>query len=159
MNVGFSYPSGQSPVYPPRDWTCPALQGGCGKQHSKPHFPWPGQIDESKNPNDMGRVTFNRASKDGSDVLDESQPIKKEFVGKQAPMKLNDGSVQGLFCPHCGWKEDIINLIKVKNEFEKVKKGWRSIKRPNCCIQDCNKKSSYTKKKMNFCTEHYKLII
>lgn len=152
--MGTKYPAGESPIYPPRDWTCPS----CNKYHSKPHFPHPGQIDESRQPNDPGRVTFNRANKNGDNDLDKAWPIKKEYIGKQALMMLDNGTIQGLFCPHCGWKEEIINLIKVKDEFKKLKKGWRSIKRPDCCIQDCPKKSSYTKKGMNFCQEHYELI-
>jgi len=151
--LGTKYPAGESPFYPPRDWTCPV----CDKYHTKPHFPWPGQLNENLKPNDPGRVAFNRADKNGTDTLDKTQPIKKEFVGKQAPMMLTDGSVQGLFCPHCGWKEEIVNLIKTKNEFIE-QKGWKSILRPTCCIQDCPDKSSFTKHKMNFCKKHYELI-
>jgi hypothetical protein len=149
--MGTKYPTGDTPVYPPRDWTCP----NCFKYHSKPHFPHPGQIDDNIPVGNYGRVKFNRADKEGVDVLDKSQPIKKEFVGKQASMIQND-MVQGLFCPHCGWKEEIINII-IK-EGSKVEKKWLTIPKQNCSIKGCERGSYATDGKLVFCKEHYELV-
>ena len=150
--MGVKYPAGDSPFFPPKDWSCPS----CTKYHSKPHFAWPGQVDESKNPQDVGRVVFNRANKNGDDSLDYSQTVKKNLIGKQAPMISEDGLVQGMFCPHCGWLEHIINIIQEAG-FIAIK-GWRSIAAPKCCIKGCKAKARYKKNKVNFCVEHYKLV-
>ena len=42
--MGTKYPLGESPVWPPRDWTCPTQDGGCGKYHSQPHFAHKGNV-------------------------------------------------------------------------------------------------------------------
>jgi hypothetical protein len=149
--LGTKYPFGESPFYPPRDWDCPS----CFKHHGKPHFAFPGQLDHSIPVGSYGRVKFNRANKNGDDDLDYSQPIKKEYIGQQGNMILAD-QVQGLFCPHCGWEEHIINIIP-KVGFKMVK-GWRSIAAPNCDIKSCTKKAAHTNSKLNFCKEHYELV-
>ena len=94
--MGIKWPFGKSPKYPPRDWTCPV----CQKYHSKPHFALRGQIDHSKSPQQVGRVKTLREEKyNDCNVMGEFQ--KKS------------GRLNGLFCPHCGWVEEIINIQKV----------------------------------------------
>jgi len=149
--MGVKYPQGQSPIYPPRDWDCPK----CLKHHGKPHFPHPGQIDYTKNPTDFGRVVFNRANKNGDDSLDYSQTVRSEFIGKQGPMIL-DNKIQGLFCPHCGWGEHVINIIPEKGYV--MVKGWKSIEAPDCCIKDCKSKATMSNDKLHFCKTHYGLV-
>lgn len=148
--MGTKYPQGESPIFPPRDWTCPE----CGKYHTKPHFAFPDQVDRNKRPTDYGRVRFNRAMKNGDDALDLSQPVRNEYIGQQGPMILDD-KVQGLFCPHCGWEEHVINIIIGEDS-----KGWISIEVPRCSIHGC-KSDSIKKKKgtdLAFCKEHWELV-
>ncbi len=108
--MGDTFPTGPSPVFPPNRWECPKSMGGCGKVHNKPHFPWPNQVDLSKKPGDIGRVQFNR-SDDGDNLKGDTKTIKK-YIGKQAPMYDKDGVLQPLFCPHCGWTQEGIVLVK-----------------------------------------------
>ncbi len=147
--MGVKYPKGSSPIWPPRDWECPE----CGHHHDKPHFPYKGQVDYTKAPQDPGRVKFNRVLKSGK--LDTLQPIDKKLKGT-GPMILEE-KVQGLFCPHCGWVEDIITIMKDKDKGFK-KKGWFSLEKLDCSIQGCKKKASYTNQKLHFCLEHYKEV-
>ncbi len=81
--MGTKYPAGESPVYPPRDWTCPS----CGKYHTKPHFAFPGQVDKKHRPGVEGRVKFNREGADMNcdDPKKYDTPIKvmKEATGHQ----------------------------------------------------------------------------
>jgi len=130
--MGTKYPAGESPVYPPRDWVCPQ----CSHHHTKPHFAFEGQVK-------FGKVLKNRENKSDS-------------CGKTGEMILKD-LIQGLFCPHCGWKEEIINITKVKG-LVPIKKGWLSINKLKCCIADCKKKADYTNQKLHFCKEHYEMV-
>ena len=114
--MGIKYPKGETPVYPPRDWTCPI----CDKPHSKPHYAFPGQVDLNLAPEQEGRVKWGREDK--SSICDTPKEwvgliprriinkFKKQSTGDQ--VKKNGGQVP-LFCPHCGWIDDIINILKV----------------------------------------------
>ncbi len=136
--MGVKYPKGSSPVYPPRDWTCPS----CDKYHSKAHFAFKGQ-----------------AGKKGSETwVMKDREQKNDSCKQTGPMLLEDGLTQGLFCPHCGWQEHIINIIKETGITMNKLKGWKSIVRPDCCIKKCTKKADYTNNEMHFCKDHYKLM-
>jgi len=108
--MGIKYPFGPTPVYPPRDWICVS----CKKFHTKPHYAFSGQIDYSKQPKEPGRVKFNREGSQmdcsGNDKHDTPYKEMKESTGNST--KKNGGHTP-LFCPHCGWEEEIINIIKV----------------------------------------------
>lgn len=108
--MGDTFPTGPSPIFPPNRWECPQDMGGCGKTHSKPHFPWPKQIDLSKKPGEVGRIKFNRLDK--TDRLAYDTKVIKKYVDKEAPMEDKKGSLQPLFCPHCGFTLDGIVLVK-----------------------------------------------
>jgi hypothetical protein len=116
--VGDTFPDGPTPIWPPDEWICPPKDGGCGKTHTKPHFEWPGQIDHSKPPGKEGRILFNRVSKDEN--LADDTPIKKKLIDKQAPMLDKKGHPKALTCPHCGYTQDGILLIKVKKKRRKL---------------------------------------
>jgi len=109
--MGIKWPFGKSPKYPPRDWTCPS----CHKYHSKPHFAYPGQVDLTKAPTMEGRVKFNRegSQMDCDDAKKYDTPIKV-MAEATGPRFSKVGKMKGLFCPHCGWMEAIINIVKVK---------------------------------------------
>lgn len=109
--MGKTFPEGPSPIFPPDRWVCPIELGGCGKEHSKPHFPFPKQLDETKKPGESGRVRFNREFKNGT--LDKATKVLKEYVGKQSGLYDKKGKVQSLMCPHCGFTLDGIILVKV----------------------------------------------
>ena len=110
--MGIKWPFGKSPKYPPRDWTCPV----CKKYHSKPHFAFPDQVDFTKSPLTPGRVKFNRegSQMDCDDPKKYDTPIKvfKEETGQM--LETMSLGINPLFCPHCGWVEDVINILKVK---------------------------------------------
>ena len=111
MQVGKSFPKGPSPVFPPLRWVCPNELGGCGKEHGKPHYPFPGQIDYTKKPGIEGRIVFNRVKGDGE--LDTHMRIEKKYVDKQAEQYDYDGTPRPLFCPHCGFTLEGVLLLKV----------------------------------------------
>jgi hypothetical protein len=81
--MGEKFPSGPTPVYPPRDWTCPK----CGKYHSTPHWKDGRQMD--------GFVK--EESKSESGCRSVSDPQYYLLHGVPPPM----------FCPHCGWELEI----------------------------------------------------
>lgn len=93
--------------YPPKNFVCPA----CGKKHSKPHYSVPGQIDYTVKPNNPGRILFNRRKSQGNSLsldtpIDHSKPMKGEqfdALGVQRP----------LYCPHCGFEDEIEVVIKM----------------------------------------------
>ncbi len=114
--MGTKYPAGVSPVYPPRDWLCPS----CGKYHTKPHFAFPGQVDKKHRPGVEGRVKFNREGADMScddDKRDTPIKVMKEATGNQFKQ---DGNHRQLFCPHCGWLDDIICIVKTTKRRKKL---------------------------------------
>jgi hypothetical protein len=78
------------------DWTCPI----CDHHHTKPHFAFPDQVNFKKQSNEEGRVKKNRESKDS---VCEAKHGPIEIKGKQQPM----------FCPHCGWLDELLYIIKV----------------------------------------------
>lgn len=100
-------------TYPPKNaWNCPV----CGKKHSKPHFAFPGQIDFKKKPEQVGRVKFDREDPGGCDDAKGDTP-KKHGNDKTGPelslTECNQEINNPLFCPHCGWIDEITNIIKV----------------------------------------------
>jgi hypothetical protein len=107
--MGDTYPTGPTPVFPPKRWVCDPAQDGCGKEHSKPHFEWPGQIDRTKKPGEEGRVVFNRIKDEKVDV---HMPVNPDLVDKEAPMLDEKGHPKPLMCPHCGATQEGIVLIK-----------------------------------------------
>ena len=114
--MGTKYPLGASPKYPPRDWTCP----DCHKYHSKPHYAHKGQIDYSKEPQQIGRVKFGREDSYGDcDSMKGDTPsvphrILKKLAGKNTGDQFKkNGNQHPLFCPHCGWEDTIICIMKV----------------------------------------------
>lgn len=109
--MGKTFPEGPSPAFPPNRWICPKELGGCGKEHAKPHFPFPKQIDEKKQPGEMGRVKFNRMKDE--ETLDPSTKVVKKYVGEQAPLYDKEDKPQPLFCPHCGFTLEGVLLVNV----------------------------------------------
>ena len=93
-------------------WSCTNKQ--CRKYHSKSHYAFPGQIDFTKQPSEPGRVKFNREGSqmdcDSKNKYDTPYIEQKGATGSDT--KTNGGHT-ALFCPHCGWIEEIINIIKV----------------------------------------------
>ena len=120
--------------YPPKNWECP--NSSCGKKHSKPHYSVPGQIDYTKKPGETGRILFNRRkSQDDSLSLDtpinKSKPMKGEQITE-------DGIQRPLYCPHCGYEDEIEVVIRMgelpdlvdrffKEESVDPKKTWRKL--------------------------------
>jgi len=109
--LGKTFPTGPTPVFPPNRWVCPKEMGGCGKEHSKPHFPHPKQLDPDKKPGEVGRVKFNRVK--GDSELDPETKIVKKYVDKEGPTEDKDGNPNALFCPHCGYTHEGIILVKI----------------------------------------------
>jgi len=97
--LGIKYPFGETPVYPARDWTCPK----CQHFHSKPHYAFKGQIDHELEPEQEGRVKFSREEKydDCGDSMTTGPQLKK------------NGNQRAIFCPHCGWEDTIICIMKI----------------------------------------------
>lgn len=155
--MGTKYPSGESPVYPPRDWTCPVR--GCRKYHSKPHFAFPGQINYKKKPLEPGRVKFNREDGCGGALKGDTE-IRTELGSKTGPETVTiHGQVFAapLFCPHCGWEEEFIYIFKIKGQWTKVKKGvFKKI--PHCSIGSCEKPSKYTNEEKYLCHDHHQQL-
>ena len=118
--------------YPPKGFVCPV----CAKDHSKPHYSVPGQIDYTKKPNTPGRILFNRR-KSQNDSLSDDTPIDraKPMKGEQ----MDEDSIQRpLYCPHCGWEDEIIVTIRMGELPDLVdqffleenvdpKKSWRKL--------------------------------
>ena len=92
-----------------KDWTCPV----CQKQHSKPHFAFPDQIDYKKKPDEKGRVKFSREEYDDCDK-DKHNPISKK-IGTGLP-KDDIGRPKPLFCSHCGYESTLVYISKVEKQ-------------------------------------------
>ena len=86
-------------------WDCPA----CGKHHSKPHYAFPDQIDYKKKPSDKGRVRFDREVECNQVKGDTPEIYGVKTTG---PEINEDGHPTSLFCPHCGWEETLIVIVK-----------------------------------------------
>ena len=97
--------------YPPKSWVCPY----CKKDHSKPHYSHPGQIDYSKEPAEVGRVRFNREDPYGCDTYNDDTKLEKKLEKKTGPSHDEYGNPNPQFCPHCGWQGQIIIIYKVRN--------------------------------------------
>lgn len=91
-------------------WQCPIIE--CGKTHSKPHYAFPDQVDLTKKPMQEGRVLYGR--EDGKDYDHCDVGKDGSMITKTGPEIDLDGHVAGLFCPHCGWLEENIVIIKEK---------------------------------------------
>jgi len=117
--------------YPPKDWVCPS----CGKEHSGSHYSIPGQIDYTKKPGEKGRILFNRRGKD--DNLTNDTPIDNDKpVGGEQLDEI--GTQRPLFCPHCGYEDEIIVALRMgdlpdlvdrffQEEGVDPKKTWRKL--------------------------------
>ncbi|NOJ30325.1 MAG: hypothetical protein DA328_09190 [Nitrososphaeraceae archaeon] len=88
------------------DWKCPS----CNKVHSKPHFAFPDQVDETKKPNELGRIksVFKRERDEFGNKVTCEQYVKQQGTG---PVTI-DGKQAPLFCSHCGWHDDLIYITK-----------------------------------------------
>ena len=101
--------------YPPKSWTCKS----CGKHHSKPHFAFPDQIDEKKKPGDYGRIKFGREAKDETNTnnLGEKSDCKRSDMETGPQFEVDDCNnlvQKPLICPHCGFVDDVQNIVKTK---------------------------------------------
>ena len=106
--MGTKFPKGVSPIFPPRDWSCPI----CNKYHGKPHFAWEDQVNEDISPNTKGRVLFNLLSNGKP-----SYPLRSDLLDKQAPMYDENDDPKPLFCPHCGYLHQGIIIKRVDRVF------------------------------------------
>ena len=86
-------------------WKCPK----CGKEHTKPHYAYRGQVDKNKDPLEEGRVKFNRVDTEGNRKYDTDW---KHNLPSTGDAKDKHGDPNGLFCSHCGWEQRIIVLIR-----------------------------------------------
>jgi hypothetical protein len=114
--MGEKFPTGSSPVFPPRDWTCVH----CRKYHSKPHFAFPGQINYTKNLGELGRVKFNReGSGMNCDYYKLDTEIEKDKTGDSMTDEFHNAP---LFCPYCGFEQTILYIIKIPEKWRSTKK-------------------------------------
>lgn len=90
------------------DWECPV----CNHNHSKRHYAYKDQIDEKKKPLDKGRVKFDR--EESCHQLKGDTPEKYGINDSTGPMFDEYGYPQPLFCPHCGWTQGMVIIIKTK---------------------------------------------
>ncbi len=95
-------------------WTCPR----CSKTHSKPHYAFPDQLDTEKDVSQPGKVKYGWEKKCYSDSAPEMDrpeltcESKKMETGPEFDKK---GIPSPLFCPHCGWQQEVVVLVKVKS--------------------------------------------
>lgn len=129
--------SKQEFVYPPSSWRCPT----CSKEHSKPHYKFPGQIDYSKKPGEEGRVVFNRTDKDGYRKGDT--PYKAEY-GETGSAVNEHGLPNPIFCSHCGFEDNVTYIVK---NFV------------DCCIRGCpNIATNHKDGKYPTCDDHVGVV-
>lgn len=93
-------------VYAEGKWKCPA----CGHIHKKSHYSLPDQINYKKRADQKGRVVFNRRHKD--DTLDYETEIRRG-VPSSGDSFDEDGYQRPLYCPHCGFEDEFVTLVKV----------------------------------------------
>ena len=93
-----------------KDWQCPVPE--CGKKHSKPHYAFPDQVDLTRKPLESGRVLYGR--EEGKDTYYCDSGKDGKLIKGTGPDTDIDGRPAGLFCPHCGWIEDMVIIIKEK---------------------------------------------
>lgn len=87
-------------------WEC----NTCGKQHSKAHYAFDGQIDHMVDPDTEGRILFNRAERYGAGLKGDTEfKYQRDETG---PAINKDGVPNGLFCSHCGFEQEIIVISK-----------------------------------------------
>jgi hypothetical protein len=88
-------------------WVCPV----CSHEHGKPHFPFKDQINQKKRPLEDGRIVTEKYQREGDGKLSCKEyddrygtgPVEDKRTGRQNP----------LFCPHCGWCDELIYIEKV----------------------------------------------
>ena len=94
-----------------------------------------GQIDYSKKPGEKGRILFNRRGKDDQLTNDTPMDSSKPEKGEQLD---EIGTQRPLFCPHCGYEDEIEVVIRMgelpdlvdrffKEESVDPKKTWRKL--------------------------------
>ena len=98
-------------------WRCPNYE--CGKKHSKLHYAFPDQIDHKKMVMEPGRVKYNREegkSDNNCELFKGKTDIEKMDGDSKStgPAFDKDGNPNPLFCPHCGWEEELIIILKTK---------------------------------------------
>lgn len=125
-------------LYPPSGtWRCPV----CSHDHSKPHYAFEGQIDFKKKPLAEGRVKFDREDYCGTEKGDTEH---KRGVNSTGPAFGDQDLPNPLFCPHCGWQDKLIFIIK---------------KYTDCCIRGCPNAATNNKEgKYPTCQEHAGII-
>ena len=98
-------------------WDCPE----CGKHHSKVHYAFPDQVDTKKKPQQEGRVKFDRENDcgDGSKYSAKGDTPTKYGLAKTGPDKEDDGTPSPLFCPHCGWLQELVIIVKTTKKTSK----------------------------------------
>lgn len=111
-------------VYAEGKWKCPV----CGHNHKKPHHSLPGQINYKKKPDQKGRVVFNRRHKD--DTLDKETKIRRDLPSKGDCFD-EGGYQRPLYCPHCGYEDEFITLVKVGKSPEMDELNHFLEERPN----------------------------
>lgn len=102
-------------LFPPEEsWECP----NCNKIHSKPHYEKEGQIDRTKKVGQEGRMKFGRELKDepSGNNVDAKADCKRDDMETGNPTENVNGVEvnKGLLCPHCGYVQETLNIIKVK---------------------------------------------
>ena len=99
-------------------WQCPNYE--CGKKHSKLHYAFPDQVDHKKMVMEPGRVKYNREEGKGDDQCEmfkgdtDINKMDTNDKGVTGPATDKDGNPSPLFCPHCGWEEELVIIVKTK---------------------------------------------
>ena len=142
-------------TWPPPTWNCP----NCQKDHTKPHFAFRGQVDLNCELGATGRVKFNREGSGMDCGQNKADTPTKSGLPSTGPAVVK-GMPQGLFCPHCGYIQDVIKIRLTANKiFKAIKGGVRGffkIQTSMKCI--CGQKATYSKGDTGLCEEHYTAI-
>ncbi len=138
--------------WPPSKWNCP----NCKKDHSKPHFAFRNQVDLTKDPGESGRVLFDREGSGLDCGVYKPDAEQKNLKGTGPSFDRYDNP-NGLFCPHCGWLQEIVSVRPSEGKW-KSKKFLQDI--GACSIDTCIKKGQYTNRhRIVLCKDHYKLVV